>query len=456
MPPAHERSARWTITQARRPRSWLVPLASTCLVVAACGRAWFENGRPDAAGLTDTLVAPDVPGVPADAGTPETGPSWTPIGASADGLGLSAHGGTAACKAVVASPAGRLHAIWADDSTGIRQVYLKHWDGSTWGQLGGSGEADGLSRATNSANMTCAGDLAFDSQDRPYVVWMQSLPDAQAVYVKHWDGATWSELAGSATGYGLSGPHGAWWPTVDLDPLDRPVVSWSKSAEIYLLRYEAGAWVGIGGSDTYPTELAAHHGGNGQSVALRGATDIFLAYSSDWAGTDGIYFIHWDGGTWSGYGPSAAVGGLSLPGANSTFPELLLSADDQPLLLWQESSAAGDNLRIAGWDGLAWTPIGSDIGGPRAFNPSFCTGPDGTVVVAFDEELAAGAYQIRVRSWDGARFAELPDPRAGLPAMPDHGWPSIAAAPDRSLLLSWEEQVDATSRVVYCKRLAPE
>jgi hypothetical protein len=49
----------------------------------------------------------------------------------------------------------------------------------------------------------------------------------------------------------------------------------------------------------------------------------------------------------------------------------------------------------------------------------------------------------------------LPDPRAGLAPLVAFGYPSVGEAPDGSLLLSWEEQIDASNRVVFFKTLGP-
>jgi hypothetical protein len=92
-----------------------------------------------------------------------------------------------------ASSSGGLGGTW--------QIYLKSWDGTSWAELGGSASGGGVS---NNATGSRTPSIAYDALGRAVVAWGDDADGDSEVYVRRYDGAAWAQLAGSATGGGVS------------------------------------------------------------------------------------------------------------------------------------------------------------------------------------------------------------------------------------------------------------
>lgn len=89
--------------------------------------------------------------------------------------------------------------ITKQDDPRIFNLYVKKWDGKTWTQLGGPLNIDPESMVYSSPSITVIGNT-------PYVAWNEYNPkmdnqghtlDVKKVYVKYWNGTDWSLLGGA-------------------------------------------------------------------------------------------------------------------------------------------------------------------------------------------------------------------------------------------------------------------
>jgi hypothetical protein len=144
-------------------------------------------------------------------------------------------------------------AVWSEND----EIYLRRWNGATWEELGGSASGGGVS---NTYYGSIGPNIAVDADGDPSVVWIERFADHNAVYLKRWDGTAWQELGGSASGDGVNGSVSEWYScAIVMDTAGDPIVSWRVPGErdsygnvvthnIYLRRWDGGAWVEIGGS----------------------------------------------------------------------------------------------------------------------------------------------------------------------------------------------------------------
>ena len=171
----------------------------------------------------------------------------------------------------------------------------------------------------------------------------------------------WGELAGSATGRGLSG---------DLAPSVAPSIA-STSAE------------------------------------------TFVAWTDARSGSQQVYVSAHDATGWTELGLSAGLGGVSNTVGASTKPSITVNATGAPVVAWTESEPGGTNIYVAQWDSVGgnWVALGNSLtaGGistsGAASSPIVVETSFGTVVAW--KEIVAGEVQAYARVFVGGAWQEL-------------------------------------------------
>lgn len=134
---------------------------------------------------------------------------------------------------------------WADYTCGNWEIYVKHWDGSAWVEKGkGSASGGGISSNTG---VSSDPSIAIDRDGRPIVCWADRTCGNREIYVKHWDGSAWVEIGkGSASGGGISNDNRqSMHPDVAVGRDGNIVICWT-SGEIYIKRWDGSSWVEMG------------------------------------------------------------------------------------------------------------------------------------------------------------------------------------------------------------------
>ncbi len=173
------------------------------------------------------------------------GASWEELGSSGSGTGLSTTSGSSSRPALALDAGGNPVVAWRDHNSSGYQVYLKKWDGTAWQELGGSASGSGISGSTTNSETPV---LALDGSGNPMVAWKETVSGFSRIYLKNWNGSSWVELAGSATGDGV--PSSSWGnptdPSICVDSSGNPMVAWedniSGNREILVLRWNGTAW----------------------------------------------------------------------------------------------------------------------------------------------------------------------------------------------------------------------
>jgi hypothetical protein len=173
------------------------------------------------------------------------GSSWEEVGAgSASGGGISNNSGNSYYPSMAIAPDGRSYVAWEDWSDGNWEIYVRRWNGSSWEEVGaGSASGGGISNNGGTSQWPSVG-VAPDG--RPYVAWQDDSGGNFEIYVRHWNGNSWAEVGtGSANGGGISDNSG--WSagtSVTVAPDGTPYVAWADSSggdyEIYVRRWEEG------------------------------------------------------------------------------------------------------------------------------------------------------------------------------------------------------------------------
>jgi hypothetical protein len=133
------------------------------------------------------------------------------------------------------------------------------------------------------------------------VAWQDESAGDAEIYVRRWNGSSWVEVGGSsASGGGISNNSGeSQWPSLSIAADGVPYVSWYDDSggddEIYVRRYEAGAWQEVGGGSASGGGVS-DNGGDSQhpSLIIASAGVPYVAWHDDSGGDSEIYVRRWE------------------------------------------------------------------------------------------------------------------------------------------------------------------
>jgi len=130
------------------------------------------------------------------------GTAWEDVGAgSSDGTGISNTPDSSFPLAIAVDARGRIVVAWEESTATRTRLYLKRFDNGTWHELMASASGEGLAAKVTYATWA---NLAFDPDDEPVVTFTATTADNTEIYLKRFTGSGWAEIAGSASGGGIS------------------------------------------------------------------------------------------------------------------------------------------------------------------------------------------------------------------------------------------------------------
>lgn len=336
---------------------------------------------------------------------------------------------------------GNITVAWleANDIESFNALYVKHWNGNSWVQLGEDLRFDKTLLAT-------APSLALDSTGKPILAWSEHTSLASKIYVKRWDSTAWVQV-GDPIGEQASSP------SLALDSKDNPVLAWAESnstfdaASILVTRWDGNDWQSVG---------AALNAGFGKVPSLRlDAGDKPVVAWEEWDALNNIYVKRFDGKDWLPVGDFLDT----APEPWAKTPSLALDASGNPVVAWSEWDAdmnpTKSLLYLKRWDGSQWKFVGT--GNPlnfininRAFEPSLQLDGEGNPFLTWQEAFTNGSFTalkyFRENTWkvlvsDG-QTAHMYAPSLALDASDD---PVVARAAGSS----------AANTDLYVKRKNP-
>jgi hypothetical protein len=185
-----------------------------------------------------------------------TGTEWEELGGSASGQGVSA--GVPSEEAFIYSvhpsvaidASGETYVAWRhrdSRSPYPYDIYLRHWTGSQWEELGGSSSEGGISGGERRSHTP---SVALDPEGHPIVAWIGGTEvddrTQYEIFIRRWDGSQWAEVSeGSAQPDGISGPSGSSiYPQLRVGPDGVAHVAWERmELEIFLRAVDLGTEV---------------------------------------------------------------------------------------------------------------------------------------------------------------------------------------------------------------------
>ena len=248
------------------------------------------------------------------------------------------------------------YVTWQEvSSPTINQIYVKHWNGAAWIQDGGSLNADVSKDAISP-------DIVFNGTT-PYVTWHEmNGAGIYQVYVKHWNGVSWVQDGGSLN-VDLTKSAGA---SKIVFNGTIPYVSWiefnaSGVSQIYVKHWNGVSWVQDGGSlNIDPAQNAGQTIASGvlpPGISINGTIPYVTWFEVNASGVTQIYVKHWNGVSWIQNG-----GSLNMDFSKSAYNSRIAFYGITPYVTWYESNAAGNNqLYVKHWNGVSWVQDGASL-----------------------------------------------------------------------------------------------
>ena len=278
--------------------------------------------------------------------------AWSPLANSHSATGIS-NTNKATSPQIVQTSSGPVVA-WLDTTSGISQLRLLRFDGSAWNELGGSASGNGISNATVAVTefslATQANNIA--------AAWTTTVAGKSRFYLREFNGTTWSELAGSASGTGIaattmanSSPSVAYWN-------GELFVAWSQSdtslvapgQEVYVARYSSGNWTDAGIGSRTGGGVSNSQGRAAMPKLVSSGTQLQLVWAHDDGGssTDNavkIFTKRWLSGSFAELITGDASGdGIGTAQQLPTSLSTAIAGDGRTRIAWDALNRAGSGV----------------------------------------------------------------------------------------------------------------
>jgi len=217
-----------------------------------------------------------------------------------------------------------LYVVWEESDSTSSKIYVKHWNGSAWIQDGGGLNVD-VSKNAHYPSLSFSGST-------PYVAWYENDGTTNQIYVKHWNGSTWIQDGGSLN---VDVSKDAYYPSLSFsestpsgkeNPEIIPYVTWQENDgaanQIYVKHWNGSTWIQDGGSLNVDVSKNASFA----SLSFYDSTPYVA-----WAENNQAYVKHWNGSTWVQNGATLNVAG----GTTAYFPFLVFNGST-PYVTWLE------------------------------------------------------------------------------------------------------------------------
>lgn len=256
------------------------------------------------------------------------GTAWTDYGAA---LPLDMNARSYATGAKLALGRANLpYVSWIEALGSVQRLFVKRWNGKAWVRVGSGIEINGSNSIYNAA-------LAVGTDNNPVVAWAEAGSGGNSdLYVKRWNGNTWNLIGTGALDNIQANYLDA--PSIDIDSNNNPYVMWmeytpaNNSYDVYGKRWDGTIWRSVGTVDT-------NVGANAllPSLALSTTNTATVAYHETVNGSDNVYvkqlYYFLGRPRWRVVGSFALDTLLSNQASN---PSLVLDVENKPVVAWQE------------------------------------------------------------------------------------------------------------------------
>lgn len=324
-------------------------------------------------------------------GWPSVGNSDVKISSSNDSINPS----------VVSDSAGNPVVAWAEGPGGLNSynIYVQRWNGTAWVSYGSGTPID-----RTASNNATEPSIALDSNNRPYVAWVEEVNGSRNIYVKRWNGSNWVWVGGSAAlDVGINNYVGK--PTLAIGSDNKPVIAWAEenssgNSNIYVKRLVGNTWTLVG---TGPIDRVIANYAESPSLDLDNSNNPVVAWSEFVSTSWNVYSKRWNPATSSW----VLVGNIIDKTAtnNAYTPSLQVGTNNNPVISWWETDNSSENIYVKRWNSTTskWVQVSTGAVDTNlsqdATMPSMVLNAANNPIVAWQETTATEQHNIYVKGY---------------------------------------------------------
>jgi hypothetical protein len=400
---------------------------------------------------------------------------WQEPSANSASLGgVSATRGRSYDPSTAVSHIGRVYITWADQSgaSTIGEIYARRWNGVAWESVG-SGSASGGGISNTPSAESAHPVIAVSPTGIPYLAWHEMVGGDFEIYVKQFDGTTWTNVGiNSGAGGGISNNSASSFrAAITIASDGRPVVAWTDGngadTNIYLRKWNGSAWaeLGVSANGGGVSKTAGESGDAALAAGRNG--DIYLAWSDATSGDAEIYVRRWNGSSWVEVGAgSASAGGISNNSDASYAPSIAVGTDGLPVVAWVDRSGGDTEIYVRKWTGTAWGEVGTGsatAGGisnndGASLDPALVIGANNRPLIAWTD-LSGFNAEIYVRHFVSGGWAPFGSGAAGFGGISNtpgfSNEPAAAIGRDGVVTVAWTDDSSGSSQI-FLRRFSLE
>jgi hypothetical protein len=267
-------------------------------------------------------------------------------------------------------------------------------------QAGWSPTASGIVNLDTTKSATSSSLVVIGGT--PWLAWREdSGTGAYQVHVARWNGSAWTTVGGILN---VDTTKNAYLPQL-VDVAGTPWVAWTEinAGNVYQVRvkrWTGSAWTAVGGALNVDTTK----NGNEPGMASVGGTPYVVWQEPNAGNVSQVRVKRWDGSAWT-----SAGGSLNADPTRSGFNTAIADVGGTPYVTWREDSTGvgtGYQVHVKSWDGAAWADLGGSVNvDPTKIAQASRVGSvAGTPYVAWQEYDASSHNRVRVARWTGSAW----------------------------------------------------
>jgi hypothetical protein len=336
------------------------------------------------------------------------GTSWSAVGTgSASGGGVSNTPTLSELPSMDIGPDGSLYLAWQEADGGAKDIYVKRWNGTSWEAIGQSTGSGGISQTSRDSEWP---DLRVAPDGTIYVAWREDEAADNEIYVRRWQGASWSGVGGSDQTGGISNNSGdSGRPSLVVTAQGQPYVGWTDAStgdtEVYVRRLAGSIWAEVGMGSATGGGITDNAGASrGPSLAANSQGHVFVAYPDNTNGPFDVMVLRWDGGAWSYLGGNA--GGVSQTPGDAFTPDMAVSGGDVPFVTWFDNSPGKPEIYVRRWNGAVWEEAGTGAATGGGVSSSQGSSAHAAITVSGNNtpfivwnDNSSGNHEIYIKQW---------------------------------------------------------
>jgi hypothetical protein len=245
----------------------------------------------------------------------------------------------------IANVAGVPFVAWNESNGMNDEVHVKRLVAGGWTTVGDALNINSVANA-DEPNVADVGGV-------PYVAWSESNGSNLEIHVKRFDGMNWNQPVN--TSLNVAPGKDAALPTIT-SVGGIPYVAWNESngthGEIYVKQFNGTSWSQVGGALNFDT----NHGANHVSIASVGGVP-YVAWD-EFNGSNGQIFVkRFNGTSWTLVG----TGPLNVESTQPASHPSIANVGGVPYVTWDESNGTNTLVHVARFDGSNWTAVGGAL-----------------------------------------------------------------------------------------------